>query len=95
MKIYFSRQAEADIAAVNREGIRLFGESQAQKYAAEMAQAFRLIADFPLASPVRDGLKRPVRVRPFGSYVILYELKDEVAFVLRIRHGHEDWIADY
>ena len=95
MKIDFSRAAEADIAAINREGIRLFGPRQAQKYASEMAGAFRLIAEFPLTSPVRDGLGRPVRVRPFGAHLVVYELKDEVALVLRIRHGHEDWTADY
>ena len=92
--IDFSLAAEADIAAINREGIRLFGPRQAQKYGAEMADAFRVIAEFPLASPVREGFARPIRVKPFGSHVLLYELKDEVALILRIRHGHEDWAPD-
>lgn len=94
MNIDFSREAEADIAAINREGIRMFGLQQAQKYATEMAEAFRLIAEYPLASPVRNELDRPVRVRPFGSHVILYEIREEVALILRIRHGHEDWSTD-
>lgn len=95
MNIDFSREAEADIAAINREGIRLFGVQQARKYAEEMADAFRLIAEYPLASPSRNELVRPVRVRAFGSHVILYEIKEDVALILRIRHGHEDWTADY
>jgi len=94
VKIDFSRQAEADIVAINREGIRLFGIKQAQKYAADMAEAFRLIGEFPQSSPEREGFNRPVRVRPFGSHVILYELRDDVAIILRIRHGHEDWTAE-
>jgi len=94
VKIDFSWQAEADIAAINREGIRLFGRQQANKYALEMAEAFRLIGEYPLSSPVREGLNRPVRVRPFGSHVILYELNDGIALILRIRHGHEDWQGD-
>ncbi|MFN3312235.1 MAG: type II toxin-antitoxin system RelE/ParE family toxin [Hyphomonas sp.] len=95
MKIDFSLAAEADIAAINREGIRLFGLRQAEKYSHDMAKAFRLIADYPLASPVRDGFERPIRIRPFGAHVVLYELRDDVALILRIRHGHEDWTADY
>ena len=95
MKIDFSWEAEADIAAINREGIRLFGAQQAQKYAGEMAEAFRVIAEYPLASPSRNEFGRPVRVRPFRSHVILYEVKEEVTLILRIRHGHEDWTADY
>jgi toxin ParE1/3/4 len=95
VNIDFSREAEADIAKINREGIRLFGLQQAQKYAGELAEAFRMIANFPLASPVREGLQGNVRVRPFGAHVILYELTEDTAFVLRIRHGHEDWSSDY
>lgn len=95
MNIDFSREAEADIAKINREGIRLFGVQQAQRYAADLAQAFRMIADFPLASPMREGFQREVRVRPFGAHVILYELTEDTALILRIRHGHEDWSSDY
>lgn len=94
MKIAFSRQAEADIAAINREGIGLFGPRQAQKYAGEMAEAFRMIASYPHASPVREELAHPVRVRAFGSHVILYELREDLVLILRIRHGYEDWSAD-
>ncbi len=94
MKIDFSWQAEADIVSIQREGIRLFGPKQAQKYAGEMAEAFRMIAEYPLASPVREELDRPIRVRAFGSHLILYELKEDVVLVLRVRHGHEDWLSE-
>jgi len=57
VNIDFSREAEVDIAKINREGIRLFGLQQAQQYAHGLAQAFRLIADYPQASPVREGMQ--------------------------------------
>ena len=91
MNIDFSREAEADIAGINREGIRLFGVQQAQHYAAGLTQAFRLIADYPQASPVREGMTRSVRTRPYGVHVILYEITGDTALILRICHGREDW----
>lgn len=93
MNIDFSRAAEADIAAINREGIRLFGPQQAMKYAQGLAETFESIAVYPLASPVRDYMLRQVRIRPYGAHVILYEIADDTALVLRIRHGREDWAS--
>jgi len=93
VKIDFSREAEADIAGINREGIRMFGAAQSQLYAQGLAQAFRLIADYPMASPVRDGMQRSVRTRPYGVHVILYEITGDTALILRICHGREDWTS--
>jgi toxin ParE1/3/4 len=95
VKIDFSRAAEADISAINRDEIRRFGLQQAALYAAQMAQALQLIAEFPLASPTKAGPDMNVRVRPFGVHVILYELRAETAWILRVRHGHEDWQGDF
>ena len=94
MKIDFSREAEADIVHINRESIRQFGVKQAQSYAHGLAQAFALIARFPLASPERDYMRRPVRVCTYGSHVIIYRVEDNVVLILRIRHGREDWQED-
>lgn len=94
MKVRFTHAAEADIAQINREGLRLFGPQQAQAYADGLAQAFRLIGAFPHASPERDYMRRPVRVRAYGSHVILYLILDEYVLVVRIRHGREEWQED-
>jgi toxin ParE1/3/4 len=94
VNVDFTNAAEADIAAINREGIRQFGEGQARKYASEMAEAFEQIGEYSFASPGRAGRESRVRVRPFGAHIILYEIQDESVLILRIRHGHEDWQAD-
>ena len=94
MKVRFTNAAEADIAQINREGIRLFGPQQAQAYAGGLAQAFRLIGEFPHASPEREYMRRPVRVRAYGSHVIVYLVLEEYVLIVRIRHGREDWQED-
>ncbi|WP_430405166.1 type II toxin-antitoxin system RelE/ParE family toxin [Hyphomonas sp.] len=58
-------------------------------------ELFALLQSFRWRVRCGTGLARPVRVRPFGAHLVVYELKDEVALVLRIRHSHEDWTADY
>lgn len=92
--IDFSREAEADIARINREGIRQFGVQQARSYAHGLAQAFALLTEFPLANPERSYMRRPVRVRSYGSHVIIYRVEDDTVLILRIRHGREDWQED-
>ncbi|MEM9740490.1 MAG: type II toxin-antitoxin system RelE/ParE family toxin [Pseudomonadota bacterium] len=94
MNIDFSYEAEADIAHINREGIRLFGETQAKAYANGLGKAFATIATYPMASPERAYLRRPARVQPYGSHVIIYRVEHDTVLILRIRHGREDWQED-
>lgn len=91
MKIVFSREASIDAALMNREGIRLFGVQQAKAYQAGFREALRLIEAFPEASPIRIYDDTAVRVRRYGSHMIIYAIRQEVIEILRIRHGREDW----
>ena len=94
MKIVFSREAQVDAAVMNREGLRLFGPKQAEKYQAGMREAFRAIVALPLSSPERHYQDQVVRVRYYGSHVILYTVTDDTLTVLRIRHAREGWQDD-
>lgn len=69
----------------------MFGRDQADAYALGLAAAFRLIADYPLSSRLRQETERPVRARPYRSHVILYTVDEAEVLVLRVRHAHEDW----
>lgn len=94
MKIVFSREASVDAALMNREGIRLFGVDQAKAYQAGFREALRLIEAFPEASPIRIYADQPVRVRAYGSRLIIYAIDKEAIEILRIRHGREDWLDE-
>ncbi len=94
MKLRFANAARQDIRAIYLQGEGLFGSRQADAYAAGLRSAFRMIADYPLSNRLRYGSASAVRARPCRSHVILYAVDEAGVLVLRVRHGHEDWLDD-
>lgn len=91
MRLRFSEAARQDLKAIYLQGEELFGRKQADAYALGLGAAFRLIADYPLSSRLRDETRWPIRARAYRSHVILYTVDETGVLVLRVRHGHEDW----
>ncbi|MFC5344084.1 type II toxin-antitoxin system RelE/ParE family toxin [Brevundimonas staleyi] len=83
--------ARADLRAIYTQSAELFGFAQADAYAASFAQSFARIAAFPQIGRHRDDISPPARVLSHKSHVIIYDLEDDGAVVIRIRHAHEDW----
>ena len=94
MKLRFSKASRQDLKAIYLQSEALFGRQQADAYAAGLAGAFAMIADYPLASRLRHETDIPVRARPFRSHVIIYVIEEPGVLILRVRHGHEDWHDD-
>jgi len=42
-----------------------------------------------------DELLPPLRIRRFRAHLVVYRIdaNDEV-FIVRVRHGHEDWVNE-
>lgn len=93
-RVRLSEAASADLRAIYRLGLDKFGLRQADAYALLLRNAVKMLGDYPEASPAREGLERPVRVRPCGSHIIVYSFHDDAVHVLRVRHGAEDWIGN-
>jgi toxin ParE1/3/4 len=88
-----TQAASDDIADIFIEGLALFGLAQADKYHDGLTAAFEFLADFPRAARLRAEIDPPVRAYRYKSHMILYDLGDDDAvLILRVRHGHEDWI---
>ncbi len=94
MKVRYAAAAEADLKSIYLSGSEMFGRRQAEAYAAGLRGAVEVIAQFPLASRLRETIQPPVRVRPFQSHVIIYTLDEAGVLILRFRHAHEDWQDD-
>lgn len=92
MTYSLSQKADEDIIAVYIEGFHKFGATQAEKYHTELEQTFQLLSSSPKLARERVEIIPPVRIHPFKSHIIIYAVdeKDNV-FILRIRHGREDW----
>lgn len=92
MSLRLSVEAEEDIIAIAGQGVRMFGAGQAKRYHDELFALFDLIAVNPRIARERDEIEPPVRIHPFKAHLTVYRIEDdETIFVIRIRHGHEDW----
>lgn len=92
MSYVLSRKAEEDIIGIFQTGIEQFGLSQAERYHEQLGQCFRFLAENPLAAHERFEILPPVRIHPIGSHLVIYRVEENgTVFIIRVRHGHEDW----
>jgi toxin ParE1/3/4 len=94
MKVKLSARAQQDLIDIYATGVRLFGVAQADRYQDGIEAAFDFIADYPFASRERPGAVRAARVHPYKSHLVVYCVQSDGVFVVRVRHGHEDWAND-
>ncbi|NTF46297.1 type II toxin-antitoxin system RelE/ParE family toxin [Rhizobium rhizogenes] len=95
MAFILSAAAEEDIVAIAEQGVRMFGLAQARRYHDELFAILDLIAESPRMAREREEISPPVRMHPFKAHLVVYRIEESGAiFVIRIRHGHEDWIGD-
>ncbi len=95
MPFSLSVEAEEDIIAIAEQGMRMFGIAQARRYHDDLFAMFDLIAANPRIAREREEISPPVRIHPFKAHLIVYRIEEGgVIFVIRIRHGHEDWVGD-
>lgn len=89
-----SQAAETDLAAIASYTVETFGIDQAIAYRDGLIRTFEFLAENPRAARLRDELRPPLRVHRFQSHLILYDVQSNGGiFIIRIRHGREDWTA--
>jgi toxin ParE1/3/4 len=93
MAYRLTRKAIEDIIAIFAEGAQRFGLDQAEKYHVGLERIFLLLSDNPELAISRWEISPPVRVYPYGSHLIIYLVEENRdVLIVRVRHGHEDWI---
>jgi toxin ParE1/3/4 len=94
MGFRLSVAAEEDIIRIAGESTILFGPVQARQYHDELFAIFDLIAANPRMARERHELSPPMRIHPFKAHLVVYRIEeDDEVFIVRVRHGHEDWDA--
>ena len=89
-----TQEASEDILAIYVHGHDLFGERQADTYHDELEAVFGRLADFPEMGRLREELDPPARVFTHKAHVVVYEIRDGDAVILRVRGAREDWQVD-
>lgn len=62
----------------------------AQRVLSEITSRFRTLSENPEIGRLRTELGRGIRCLNVGSYIVFYEVHDELVSVLRILHGARD-----
>ena len=90
-----SRKAEEDIIAVFMYGVSQFGIQQAERHHEWLERTFQFVAANPEAARERVEITPAVRIHPIESHIVIYTV-DEAGdiFIVRLRHGPEDWARD-
>lgn len=94
MAYRLTRAAADDMVMIYLSGVDMFGPAQAERYSDGLEAAFRFLADYPQAARLRAEMVRPVRAYPYKSHLIIYRADNNGVLIIRIRHAHEDWMAD-
>lgn len=86
-----TRQADADLKDIYRYTRRTWGNAQAARYARQMQQRFRLLADQPHTGTTREDLQPPgLHSFVHGSHVIFYQPQPYGVLIVRVLHGSQD-----
>lgn len=93
MPYCLSNRAQDDLIAIYVEGASEFGLERADTYHSALEDVFTLIGDYPEMARLREEITPPVRIHPFKSHMIIYEVEGDHATILRVRHARENWIA--
>ena len=90
MIVRYTRRALIDLEDI-RAWIARDNPVRANSYVDELIAACEDLAEFPLRSSLtRFRTRRPVHQRPYGKYLILYEVSADHVEVDGIVHGARD-----
>ena len=95
MAYLLTDEAEEEIIHLLAEGGRQFGLKQAHAYYTGLLECFAFLAENPRAARERPELTPVVRIHPYSSHVIIYQITDEDdVLILAVRHARENWRDD-
>jgi toxin ParE1/3/4 len=90
MIVRVSRLARHDLERV-RDWIARDNPERANSYVEELIDACEGLAEFPNRFPLaRFRSRRPIRQRPYGNYLILYEVAADHVEIVGVVHGARD-----
>ncbi|MGV8952887.1 MAG: type II toxin-antitoxin system RelE/ParE family toxin [Cypionkella sp.] len=90
MRLKYSQAARRDLRAIYYQSARTFGVHQADRYRDGLLASLAFIGESPLALPEYRNATRIVRVHRYQSHVVIFELREDEVFIVRVVHGLRD-----
>ena len=87
MRLAYADQAREDLIAIYADGVRLFGEAQADRYLDGLFYLFDLLTDNP---DLETAFGQAVRRIVYKSHVVYYEHSDDEVVIVEVRAGGMD-----
>ncbi len=84
--LYITRQAKAELAAIQSYTIRNYGHQQARKYLASIRKSCQLIQANPRIGYHKVDFKEPTYAFLIEKHVLYYSFDDKHIFLLAVLH---------
>lgn len=92
MKLRFSRAANADLEKIG-EWIARDNPCRAAEFVVELEQTCQRLVDFPSGGEIVGRYrKEAVRRKLHGEYLVLYTIRQDTIFIVRVIHGAQDYL---
>ena len=92
MKLRFSRLALSDLGAIG-EWIAKDNPQRAAEYVLEIEADCRRLIDFPFTGEKLGRYqKEQIRRKLHGEYLMLYVVREDAIYVVRVIHGAQDYL---
>lgn len=89
-----SPRAEIDLLEIC-DYIARDNPAAAERQLDRIEYACRVLAENPLAGPVRNDLAPGLRFYPVGNYLIFYEDRGDRLLIVRVLHGARDYRQEF
>jgi toxin ParE1/3/4 len=88
-----TRLTDEDIIGIYLHGVNAFGVDQAERYHAQLAVTFALIARHPELAPERTEFDPPIRLHRHQAHHIVYLIDEESVLIVRLLPRQRHWEA--
>jgi len=85
--------AEQDIEGIWNDGAERWGVDQADRYFDGMVNLFDLLSEQPEIARLRDEFSPPVRIHPYGSHIVVFEIVETGIAIIRVLHNRRNILA--
>lgn len=96
-QIQITHTAERDLIEIyNYIAFQVLEDSHARTQLSNIEQAIYSLEAYPERYPlleIKDFATLGVRKLPVGNYLIFYQIRNKIVFVLRILYARRDWLT--